>query len=108
MTDIWTSERAKAVFEKIGWPKGNAWTLMSGGYCLWHLGNLKAGEHTQMPDDIYAALCRDWCTSWMVTREIVSAAQGARSQIRDRPVLELIEWHLEQAANKPTGKDGGR
>ena len=64
--DIWTSPRAKAVFEKIGWPKGQGWQICPNETTGW--ASVSEGDAVDdIPSDVAAALCRDWC--WRYIRE---------------------------------------
>lgn len=108
MADIWTSPRAAKVFGQIGWPKGDRYLMQIGEQDYWcwvHEGDVVS----EMDDDMAAALCRDWCEAWLLNRSDLSMSQresqfafysgcAARGQSRDECLLELLEWHLAQAA----------
>lgn len=113
MTDIWTSERAKAVFGKIGWPKGEHWELRYGDLGVWvlHIQGEWSTTHPILPD-LAAALCRDWCESYLrkryrfsvggrrdciiITHEDKNGPMAIIEQPFDEALIAALEWHLAQ------------
>ncbi len=105
MANTWTSDRAKAVFEKIGWPKGEHWILKLETNSQWWMHN-RQDELEGTPflyEDFAAALCRDWCLRYIMARHDRDALVLNSDERLDEALLETVEWHIARSRGESNG-----